>query len=78
MAGRIHNDKELRARVKLLGTLLGNVLQAQAGGRVLKMVETLRKGYIGLRSKDNQQKRRRLEQLISALDPMFVATFQKR
>ncbi|MDO9372172.1 MAG: phosphoenolpyruvate carboxylase [Gammaproteobacteria bacterium] len=72
MAGRIHNDKELRARVKLLGTLLGNVLHAQAGGRVLKMVETLRKGYIGLRSKDNQQKRRRLEQLISALDPMFV------
>ena len=72
MAGRIHNDKELRARVKLLGTLLGNVLHAQAGGRVLKMVETLRKGYIGLRSKNNQQKRHRLEQLISALDPMFV------
>lgn len=65
-------DKELRSRVKLLGTLLGNVLRAQAGERVLKMVETLRKGYIGLRSHDNPQKRRRLAQLIDALDPLFV------
>ena len=72
MASKGYNDKDLRARVKLLGTLLGHVLRAQAGERALKMVETLRKGYIGLRAKDNPLKRRRLAQLIDALDPAFI------
>lgn len=65
-------DKELRARVKLLGNLLGNVLHAQAGGRVLKAVEILRKGYIGLRQTPNARKRARLAQVIAALDPVTV------
>jgi phosphoenolpyruvate carboxylase len=67
MASKL-SDKELRSRVKLLGSLLGNVLHTQAGGRVLKAVEMLRKGYIGLRKQANPRKRRRLTQLINTLD----------
>ena len=63
------SDKQLRSRVKLFGNLLGNVLKQQAGGRVLSSVETLRKGHINLRKKDNPQKRKRLDQIVSVLDP---------
>ena len=62
-------DKQLRARVKLFGHLLGDVLKSQAGGDVLAAVETLRKGYISLRKRDNPRKRQRLQQLIEGLDP---------
>ena len=63
------SDKQLRARVKLLGKLLGNVLRAQAGGHVFVAVETLRKGYISLQEDDNPRKRARLSKLIAKLDP---------
>jgi phosphoenolpyruvate carboxylase len=63
------SDKQLRARVKLLGKLLGNVLRAQAGGHVFAAVETLRKGYISLHEEDNPRKRARLDRLIAKLDP---------
>ena len=62
-------DKELRARVRLLGTLLGNVLRDQAGGQVLASVETLRKGFIRLRKEDDPQLRARLIRLIDRLEP---------
>lgn len=61
------DDKALRARVKLLGTLLGNILREQEGDDVLSAVETLRKGYINLRKNDTPAKRRRLDQLIESL-----------
>ena len=63
------SDKQLRARVKLLGKLLGNVLRAQAGGHVYAAVENLRRGYISLQEKDSPHKRARLDRLISKLDP---------
>ncbi len=63
------SDKQLRARVKLLGKLLGNVLRAQAGGHVYAAVETLRRGYISLQKEDSPRKRARLDKLISKLDP---------
>ncbi len=62
-------DRILRSRVKLLGTLLGNVLKAQAGEAVFDAVETLRKGFIGLRKKESSRKRVRLMTLIESLDP---------
>ena len=46
----MNSDKQLRARVKLLGKLLGDVLRDQEGGRVFVAVEALRKGYIKLNS----------------------------
>jgi len=67
------SDKALRARVKLLGTLLGNVLNEQAGSHVFTAVESLRKGYISLRKKDSPGKRKQLAHLIEQLDPDTLA-----
>ncbi|MHB8453612.1 MAG: phosphoenolpyruvate carboxylase [Acidiferrobacterales bacterium] len=66
---KIPGDKELRSRVKLFGELLGNVLHSQAGGQVLKAVETLRKGFISLHKRENPRTRQRLMRLIDRLDP---------
>ena len=62
------SDKTLRARVKLFGNILGQVLEAQAGTRVLEAVETLRKGYISLRKRENGKKRLKLAKFIEGLD----------
>ena len=67
-----YNDKKLRARVKLLGNLLGNVLRSQAGGRVFVAVEALRKGYIRLRKENSPAKREQLSRIISKLDPVTL------
>jgi phosphoenolpyruvate carboxylase len=63
----LSNDKELRSRVKLLGQLLGNVLNKHEDPLVFKSVETLRKGFIQLRKKDNPEKRQELIELIDGL-----------
>ncbi len=62
-------DKELRAQVKLFGNLLGEVLRDHAGDHVLAAVETLRKGYIRLRTADNPKARAKLDAMIAKLDP---------
>ena len=62
------SDKTLRARVKLFGNLLGEVLHDQEGRKVLDAVETLRKGYIGLRKRDNAANRRKLANFVETLD----------
>lgn len=62
-------DKVLRSRVRLLGTLLGEILSEQAGEEVLVAVESLRKGYIRLRKQENPQLRSHLARLINQLDP---------
>ena len=61
-------DKALRSRVRLFGNLLGNVLKRQAGQQVFDAVETLRKGYISLRKKEDPAKREELVRLIEELD----------
>ena len=62
------NDKALRSRVKLLGSLLGKVIQNLAGPHVYDAVEKLRTGYISLRKTDNPRKRAQLMKLIASLD----------
>ncbi|MDH5784878.1 MAG: phosphoenolpyruvate carboxylase [Chromatiales bacterium] len=62
------SDKTLRTRVKLFGNILGEILEAQAGRDVLEAVETLRKGYISLRKRDNGGKRGKLTRFIEGLD----------
>jgi phosphoenolpyruvate carboxylase len=62
------HDQQLRARVKLLGIALGDVLRAHAGEEVYSAVETLRKGFISLRKQDNPRLRTRLLKIISRLD----------
>jgi len=66
-------DKQLRARVKLFGNLLGNVLLTQAGAKVYDAVERLRTGFISLHKSDNPQKRARLMAIIEALDASTLA-----
>ncbi len=62
-------DKALRSRVKLFGNLLGEVLRSQQGGRVLRAVETLRRGFIKLHQQDDADKRAHLVRFITRLDP---------
>ena len=62
------SDKQLRSRVKLFGNLLGDIIREQEGPRVLKAVETLRKGFIRLRDEENPKKREQLNRVIRRLD----------
>ncbi len=62
-------DKQLRARVRRFGDLLGQVLKEQAGGRVFAAVEALRKGYIRLRKQEDPRLRARLARVIERLAP---------
>jgi phosphoenolpyruvate carboxylase len=61
-------DKQLRAKVKLFGHLLGNVLLSHAGSKVYDAVEKLRVGFIELHKEDNEKKRAGLMSLIDSLD----------
>ncbi|MEW5727455.1 MAG: phosphoenolpyruvate carboxylase [Pseudomonadota bacterium] len=63
------DDKDLRARVKLFGNMLGTVLAEQESPEVLETVEVLRKGFIELRRRENPAKRRELMKVIGSLDP---------
>ncbi len=65
-------DKQLRARVKLFGNLLGGILLKHAGAQVYDAVEKLRTGFIQLHKKDNPKKRERLMALIDSLDPQTL------
>jgi phosphoenolpyruvate carboxylase len=62
-------DKNLRSRVRLFGNLLGEVLREQSGEGILHAVENLRKGYIRLRTEDNDKLSKRLSRLIENLTP---------
>lgn len=65
-------DRELRSRVRLFSNLLGEVLHEHAGEDILATVESLRKGYIRLRRKENPRLRARLTQEINDLDPQIL------
>ncbi len=66
------DDSALRARVKLFGNILGEILHEHAGGKVFEAVETLRKGHIDLRNKNDEQKRAELAKLVESLDSETV------
>ncbi len=63
------SDKELRSRVKLLGKLLGNVLLKHEEPEVYHAVESLRTGFIQLRKRNSEPRRKALMQLIEGLSP---------
>jgi phosphoenolpyruvate carboxylase len=67
------DDKVLRSRVKLFGTLLGTVVREQEGAEVLETVETLRRGFIGLRQHEDPAKRHALMELIGQLDAQALS-----
>jgi len=60
-------DDHLRAQVKLLGTLLGQVLLQFAGEDVFEAVETLRRGFAELQQQEDQQRRTELMEMIDAM-----------
>ncbi|AGA34448.1 Phosphoenolpyruvate carboxylase [Thioalkalivibrio nitratireducens DSM 14787] len=57
-------DKELRARVRLFGELLGNVIRRLEGEAVLDAVEALRKGFVNLRKREDPRLRERMMRCI--------------
>lgn len=61
-------DKQLRAKVKLFGNLLGNVLLSNTDVKVYDAVEKLRTGFIELHKEEDSQKRQQLMSLIASLD----------
>jgi len=63
------SDKELRARVRLFGNLLGQVIRSKAGEHVFNSVEVLRRGYISLRNREDPARRRRIANVVENLDP---------
>ncbi len=63
------HDKALRGRVKLLGSLLGDVIASQAGDDVLRTIERLRKGFLQLRDTPDPTRLARLKSLIHKLSP---------
>ena len=65
----VKHDKELRSRVRLFGTLLGEVLREQVGEKSFTIVERLRKGYLKLAEKPDQRLSERLQRLIDSLQP---------
>lgn len=64
-----HRDKQLRSRVKLLGSLLGEVIETQVGKTTLNAIEKLRKGYIRLHEKDDPELRTELKAFIEEQTP---------
>ena len=66
-ADNLLTDDHLRAQVKLLGTLLGQVLLQFAGEEVFEAVETLRRGFAELHQKEDQQRRTELMDMIDAM-----------
>lgn len=62
-------DKALRNRVRLLGSILGEVINDHAGSKVFTDVETLRKGYLKFRKEKNDKSEDRLEEIIKEMDP---------
>jgi phosphoenolpyruvate carboxylase len=63
-------DDHLRAQVKLLGTLLGQVLLQFAGEDIFDAVETLRRGFAELQQQEDQQRR---TELMSKIDAMSAS-----
>lgn len=62
------NDRQLRSRVRVFATLLGETLKTQASDKVYDAVETLRKGYISLRRENSSRQRQRLNRFMAGLD----------
>jgi phosphoenolpyruvate carboxylase len=67
------SDAELRSRVKLLGKLVGNVLLKHESAEVFHAVESLRTGFIQLRKRDSEPRRKALKQLITGLQPPVMS-----
>ncbi len=62
------NNEVLRARVRLLGSFLGEAISRQSGEETIKNIETLRSGFIQERREHNAENKQQLMDLIASLD----------
>lgn len=58
----------LRARIRLLGSFLGEAISRQSGEDTLNTIETLRQGFIQERREHNDGQKQQLIELIASLD----------
>ncbi|WP_201599817.1 phosphoenolpyruvate carboxylase [Psychrobacter submarinus] len=58
----------LRARIRLLGSFLGEAISRQSGQQTLDTIETLRQGFIQERREHNDGQKQQLIELIASLD----------
>ncbi len=65
-------DKDLRAHVRFLVNLLGEVIAEQSGQEVYQAVEQLRKGFIRLRKEEDPELRQSLKDKIESLDELTL------
>lgn len=72
-----YDDPALRARVKLLGELLGNVLRSQAKPGVYEQVEHLRTGFIALRQAEPAANASSLDELLKVIDGLDAETLMQ-
>ena len=63
-----HADTRLRSRVKLLGNLLGEVIEEQSGKNVLREITALRRSFVALSKEENPAKRAAVLRRIERLD----------
>lgn len=63
------DDRRLRELVKLVGSLIGEVVAGQEGPEAYAAIETLRKGFITLRETADARLEPRLDAVIDGLDP---------
>ena len=77
MASAEQRDKKLRSRVKLLGTLLGEVIQSQVGQETFDAIEKLRQGYIQLHEQEDPTLRKELQTFIEKQPPAELSLIIK-
>lgn len=68
------DDRYLRARVKLLGKMLGDIIKENSDIHTFDTIEKLRKEFISLSKKKNDRKTRSLIAVIDKLEPDMVFT----
>jgi phosphoenolpyruvate carboxylase len=68
------SDTDLRARVKLLGSLLGEIIIEQEGNETFKLIEELRKGFIDERKAPDSTRHARLKTILEELPRDKVIT----
>ena len=68
------DDRHLRARVKLLGKILGDIIKESSNERTFNTIEKLRKEFISLSKKSNDKRTQDIIAVINALQPDMVFT----
>lgn len=65
-------DRELRSRVRLFADILGTVIRRLEGDAVFRVIETLRKGFVSLRKREDTALRQRLMRTIVQQDAATI------